>query len=350
MTTNDTIPTNYTSETSCSSSPRGIKRKLDSPFSLEQPQHGSGQPSSFLLQQTCSRTSPSGLDEARDELLKRYVHVAEKSILEFLHDHVPHVTPALVEQVMAELSTDMKSPNEETMKGVKGTKVPVKLKNEGKNSPPSRRTTRSSNKKNKASTAKGKPSPAKEKKTESSDKEIEARITSEGKVRAYAQHSPAKKGLVEAQAFNPLCDFISTILELASKLNGCKWVAHSSRQTDLFGEKPHSSRPDSYLYLIPTLPKELGWERLLCVGEFKNQKTDDDMLDASKFRTFSISVPLTDHPRRTGPRSCGGCTIPCETTRVDSSHLGIPWRTTKRDSGFFHGRAFSCPSLSIGLR
>ncbi|KAG7093629.1 hypothetical protein E1B28_007293 [Marasmius oreades] len=100
-----------------------------------------------------------------------------------------------------------------------------------------------------------------------------------GTVYGYNSKSRAKK----PRAFCHLYDLIRTILELAAQINDRAWVAHSSKQQHLPGErvKPNSSCPDSFLYLIPNLRllEGMGWEQLLCVGEVKNKKTEKAELD-----------------------------------------------------------------------
>ncbi|KAL0066465.1 hypothetical protein AAF712_006508 [Marasmius tenuissimus] len=218
MAGDDTSP-HKNSQSGYSSSSRGTKRKADS-APLEQTSHQSSHPSSSSPRKPSNiSTTPPTLTEARDELLKKYGCVAEKPVSEFLHDHVPHVAATVVEQVMAKL---------------KGKKVD----------------------KDKAYTP----------------------LTSLGKVYGYATESPSMKK-IEAGVFEKLCSFIKAIAELAAKLNGTRWVDHSSKQEHISGEIPNTSLPDSFLHLIPRLLDDLGWEQILITGELKKRKSDPDVLD-----------------------------------------------------------------------
>ncbi|KAK1226405.1 hypothetical protein PQX77_010616 [Marasmius sp. AFHP31] len=219
MANDDTSP-NETYQSSNHTSSRGTKRKADS-LPLEQPS-------------ATITTSPLTPDDVRDELLKKYVFVAEKPLSQFLEDHVPRVADVVVDQVMAKL---------------KEKREPLTVKRAGRN----RR------------------GPAKK-----TNPPTHPPLTGSGKVWGYATESPSKKKYKqEAETFEPLCTFIKAIVELAAQLNGLNRVDHSSRQEHM----SDSSRPDSFLHLIPRLRDDLGWELLLCVGEFKNNNTDKARLD-----------------------------------------------------------------------
>ncbi|KAG7088049.1 hypothetical protein E1B28_012083 [Marasmius oreades] len=174
-------------------------------------------------------TSPQTLNAARNELMKKYRYIPEKSVVKFLSDHVPHLPATVLEDVMAQLKKKIKLPKE------RGTRA--------------------------------------------GDFQHCTPPTQAGTIYGHTSKSPAKMGVQEAQAFS-LYDLINAILELAAQINGRAWVAHSSKQEHLHGEKPNSPRPDSFLYLISQSLKEVGWEQLFCVGELKkNNKTKDDELD-----------------------------------------------------------------------
>ncbi|KAL0574787.1 hypothetical protein V5O48_007179 [Marasmius crinis-equi] len=215
-------PSHPTSEYNYSISSLG-KRKADSLPPQTQPQPPT---SSSPRKGVTISTAPQTLNAARDALVKKYVGIPEKVVSEFLSDHVPYIHDAVVERVMEELK-----------------KIP------------------------------------KERTTKQGDTKSYTALTSEGKVWGYPGKSPLKLGMKEARTFNSLCDLIEAVLELAAKLNGGSWVAHTSKQDYIAGEKPNSSRPDSFLHLIPKLRDEVGWELLLCVGEFKIRKTYDAELD-----------------------------------------------------------------------
>ncbi|KAK1227614.1 hypothetical protein PQX77_009389 [Marasmius sp. AFHP31] len=229
-----------TSQSGYSSSSRGTKRKADS-APLEQTSHHSHPSSSSPRKPSNISTTPPTLTEARDELLRKYGCVAEKPVSEFLRDHVPHVAATVVEQVLAKLK--------EKWEPLRKKKV--------------ERDRRS-----------GKP-PAPAKKVD----EDNAPLTPSGMVYGYAAKTPSKKKKQEAGAFEKLCSFIKAVTELAAKLNGIHWVDHSSKQEHISGEVPNTSRPDSFLHLIPRLLDDLGWEQILVTGELKKRKFDPDVLD-----------------------------------------------------------------------
>ncbi|KAL0570038.1 hypothetical protein V5O48_011924 [Marasmius crinis-equi] len=195
-------------------------------------EQASQNPSSSSSPRKAGNTSapPPSLHAARDELVKKYIGIPEKSVEAFFHDLVPKVAQDVVDEVMRKLKEGVDMP---------------KAKN-----------TRKSN-------------------------EYIA-LEQDGTVRGYGgkgQDTPAKSNLSEASAFHGLCMLINATIELAAKLNGCSWVAHSSKQDRISGEKRNSSRPDSFLYLAPQLMENLGWEQLLCSGEFKKREDYDTRLD-----------------------------------------------------------------------
>ncbi|KAK1223034.1 hypothetical protein PQX77_014111 [Marasmius sp. AFHP31] len=234
MASDDTSP-NEAYQSSNHTSSRGTKRKADF-LPLEQTSQSSHPASSSSQKSANITTSPRTLDEVRDELLRKYGSVAEKSVSKFLDDHVPRVADTVVDQAMAKLKEKREPPTvkrvDRSGRGTKGVK-----------------------------------------KTHNS-------LTESEKVWGYPTQSLSEqKNKQEAETFGPLCSFIKAIVELAAQLNGLKWVDHSSRQEHISGEQPHSSRPDSFLHLIPRLLDDLGWELLLCVGEFKKNDTDKTRLD-----------------------------------------------------------------------
>ncbi|KAJ8079131.1 hypothetical protein PM082_013419 [Marasmius tenuissimus] len=241
MAGDDTSP-HETSQSGYSSSSRGTKRKADS-APLEQTSHQSSHPSSSSPRKPSNiSTTPPTLTEARDELLKKYGCVAEKPVSEFLHDHVPHVAATVVEQVMAKLKEKWELRTKKVERDRRSTNphAPAKKVDRDKAYTP---------------------------------------LTSTGKVYGYATKSPSMRKEKEAEAFGSLCSFIKAITELAAKLNGIHWVDHSSKQEHIAGERPNSSRPDSFLHLIPRLLDDLGWEQILITGELKKRKFDPDVLD-----------------------------------------------------------------------
>ncbi|KAJ8079132.1 hypothetical protein PM082_013420 [Marasmius tenuissimus] len=239
MAGDDTSP-HETSQFGYSSS-RGTKRKADS-APLEQTSHQSSHPSSSSPRKPSNiSTTPPTLTEARDELLKKYGCVAEKPVSEFLHDHVPHVAATVVEQVMAKLKERWEPRTKKVERDRRSVNPPAPTKKVDKD---------------KAYTP----------------------LTSLGKVYGYATESPSMKK-IEAGVFEKLCSFIKGIAELAAKLNGTRWVDHSSKQEHISGEIPNTSLPDSFLHLIPRLLDDLGWEQILITGELKKRKSDPDVLD-----------------------------------------------------------------------
>ncbi|KAG7094086.1 hypothetical protein E1B28_007705 [Marasmius oreades] len=206
---------NYSTPGPSAPGPRGAKRKLTS------------SPREALN----INTWPQILDDARDELVNKYKCIPEKSVAEFLSDHVPHVPTTVLEDVMTQLKKSIKLP--------------------------------------------------KERNTRAGDVRNCTPLLPDGTVYGYktSPATPAKQGVQEARAFRNLFDLITAILELAAQINGRAWVAHSSKQEHLPDERPNSSHPDSYFYLIPKLLEEVGWEQLLCIGEVKKKKTEQDALD-----------------------------------------------------------------------
>ncbi|KAK1223036.1 hypothetical protein PQX77_014113 [Marasmius sp. AFHP31] len=234
---NDDTSLNETYQSNDQSSSRGTKRKANS-LPLEQPSLSSHPVSSSPRKSATITTAPRTLDDVRDKLLKKYGFIAEKPLSQFLEDHVPRVADTVVDQVMAKLK-EKREPLT-VRRADKSRRGPATQTHPPTNPP----------------------------------------LTGSEKVWGYATQSPSKqKNKQEAETFGPLCSFIKAIVELAAQLNGLKWVDHSSRQEHISGEKPHSSRPDSFLHLIPRLLDDLGWELLLCVGEFKKNDTDKTRLD-----------------------------------------------------------------------
>ncbi|KAJ8079134.1 hypothetical protein PM082_013422 [Marasmius tenuissimus] len=240
MAGDDTSP-HETSQSGYSSSSRGTKRKADS-APLEQTSHSSHPGSSSPRKPSNISTTPPTLTDARDKLLKKYGCVAEKPVSEFLYDHVPHVAATVVERVMAKLKEKWEPRTKKVDRDRRSTNPPAPAEKVDKD-------------------------------------EANAPLTSEGKVYGYAAKSPSMKKKKEAGAFEKLCSFIKAVAELAAKLNGTRWVDHSSKQGHISGEIPNTSRPDSFLHLIPRLLDDLGWEQILITGELKKRKFDSDVLD-----------------------------------------------------------------------
>ncbi|KAK1230855.1 hypothetical protein PQX77_006040 [Marasmius sp. AFHP31] len=230
-----------TSQSGYSSSSRGTKRKADSAPLEPTSQHSHPSSSSPRKSSNISTTPPT-LTDARDALLKKYGCIAEKPVLEFLHDHVPHVAATVVEQVMAKLKEEWEPLTKKVERDRRSGKphVPAKEVNKDKGNAP---------------------------------------LLPSGMVYGYAAKSPSMKKSAEAGAFEKLCSFIKAITELAAKLNGTHWVDHSSKQEHISGEVPNTSRPDSFLHLIPRLLDDLGWEQISVTGELKKRKSELDVLD-----------------------------------------------------------------------
>ncbi|KAL0570039.1 hypothetical protein V5O48_011925 [Marasmius crinis-equi] len=176
-----------------------------------------------------SAPSPS-LHAARHELIKKYTSIPEKSVDAFLHDLVPRVAQDVVDEVTRKLK-------------------------EGVDMPKAKDTRKSNNFKYIA-------------------------LEEDGTVRGYGD-TPAKSNLLEASVFDGLCMLINATIELAARLNGCSWVAHSSKQDGISGEK----RNGSFLYL--------GWEQVLCSGEFEKRGYYDTQLDNPEpFVKFILGLAL----------------------------------------------------------
>ncbi|KAJ8075927.1 hypothetical protein PM082_021559 [Marasmius tenuissimus] len=250
--TNATTPSHISpSNPGSSRGSLGSKRKADSPHldtpSQSQPPH----PSS-------PRRSSNTLDDARQQLLKQYEHVAEKSVQDFLNDHVPPVANAVVDQVMTKL--EEKACTMDTIPHVANAVVDEKTKSRKRKA--RRKKTKSDTTFTEETTPPPPPPPLQK-----------------GRVSGYDAGTPSSKQEAEAQAFRPLYNLITAVVELAAELNGFRSVTHSTRQERISGEKPNSSRPDSFLYLHSGLLKHLGWEQLLCPGELKKKPTDKNVLD-----------------------------------------------------------------------
>ncbi|KAJ8096099.1 hypothetical protein PM082_000006 [Marasmius tenuissimus] len=270
-----------TSKSSDPGSSGGSKRKVDS--SLDQTSQFQPTPHSSSPRRPANiKTPPTDLDDARKTLLKQYGCVAEKSVSKFLDDHVPHVANAVVEQVMVKLKEEVKLRTKETSetgtrsrktgmrsRGMKGRVTGMRGRGAGTKGRGRGAGTRS----------RGRGAGTRNCDLPAQSQEKYFPLTPTGQVSGYTTGSPARKKVPEVQAFGPLYDLIEAILELAAKLNGCCWVTHSTRQDHLSGEKPNSSRPDSYLHLIPSILKVLGWEQLLCTGEVKKKRTSKTELD-----------------------------------------------------------------------
>ncbi|KAJ6571781.1 hypothetical protein B0H19DRAFT_668547 [Mycena capillaripes] len=97
---------------------------------------------------------------------------------------------------------------------------------------------------------------------------------SKGVMHGYANMTPGQHTGHKTAAFDSFCRFISLVVALGLEQDGAEaWVGHYSKQTPVNTERIHSSRPDSYLYLIEGI-EAIGWHQLLTISEFKKKKQD----------------------------------------------------------------------------
>ncbi|KAJ6488470.1 hypothetical protein C8R47DRAFT_1215715 [Mycena vitilis] len=95
-----------------------------------------------------------------------------------------------------------------------------------------------------------------------------------GKMYGYAATTPGALKVHETVAFAGLCRFISKVVKCGLEQDPVEpWVAHCYKQADVETERENTSRPDSYIHLLPILGK-IGWHQLLVTAEFKKNKKD----------------------------------------------------------------------------